>query len=406
MGFPGYFLVTADLLQLRQALGQPARRPRPRLGGGLAGRLRPGHHRPRPDPAQADLRAVPQPRAHLDARHRHGLRRAPARRDDPLRHREVRRGPDRPDHHLLHDQGEGRDQGLGAGALRPARLRGGRPDHQVDAAARSWARTSRCRGCSTPATSATPRPPRCGRSTSPTRRSRRSSTPPADLEGLKRQWGVHAAGVIMSKEPLIDVIPIQRREADGAIITQFDMGVCETLGLLKMDFLGLRNLTIIDDALDNITLNGKPPLDLDNLGLDDQGDLRAARPRRDARGVPARRRADARPAASHGAHRVRRHLRRRRAVPARSDGRQRAQRLRRPQERAPGGHADPPGAGRAAQGDPRRDLRPDRLPGTGHGDRPDARRATRWARPTCCAARWARRRRRSSTRSTRVSPRA
>ena len=57
------------------------------------------------------------------------------------------------------------------------------------------------------------------------------------LEGLKRQWGVHAAGVIMSSTPLIDVIPIQRREADGAIITQFDMGACETLGLLKMDFL-------------------------------------------------------------------------------------------------------------------------------------------------------------------------
>ena len=47
------------------------------------------------------------------------------------------------------------------------------------------------------------------------------------IEGLKRQWGVHAAGVILSKEPLIDVIPIHRREADGAIITQFDMGACE-----------------------------------------------------------------------------------------------------------------------------------------------------------------------------------
>jgi DNA polymerase-3 subunit alpha len=44
------------------------------------------------------------------------------------------------------------------------------------------------------------------------------------LEGLKRQWGVHAAGVILSREPLLDVIPIHRREADGAIITQFDMG--------------------------------------------------------------------------------------------------------------------------------------------------------------------------------------
>jgi DNA polymerase-3 subunit alpha len=90
------------------------------------------------------------------------------------------------------------------------------------------------------------------------------------LEGLKRQWGVHAAGVIMSSKPLIDVIPIQRREADGAIITQFDMGACETLGLLKMDFLGLRNLTIIDDALENIELNGKPKLVIEDVELDDQ----------------------------------------------------------------------------------------------------------------------------------------
>ena len=70
------------------------------------------------------------------------------------------------------------------------------------------------------------------------------------LEGLKRQWGVHAAGVIMSSEPLLDLIPIMRREQDGQIITQFDYPSCETLGLVKMDFLGLRNLTILDDALD------------------------------------------------------------------------------------------------------------------------------------------------------------
>src|SRR5690348_5615523 len=56
-----------------------------------------------------------------------------------------------------------------------------------------------------------------------------------------------------------------RREADGAIITQFDYPTCETLGLLKMDFLGLRNLTVIDDALRNIVANGKDPIDLDEL---------------------------------------------------------------------------------------------------------------------------------------------
>jgi DNA polymerase III subunit alpha len=89
------------------------------------------------------------------------------------------------------------------------------------------------------------------------------------LEGLKRQWGVHAAGVILSKEPLLDVIPIQRREQDGAIITQFDMGACENLGLLKMDFLGLRNLTVLDDCLLNIKANRGQQVVLEQLPLDD-----------------------------------------------------------------------------------------------------------------------------------------
>ena len=90
------------------------------------------------------------------------------------------------------------------------------------------------------------------------------------LEGLKRQWGVHAAGVIMSSEPLIDLIPIMKREQDGAIITQFDFPTCEKLGLMKMDFLGLRNLTILDDAVDNIQANRGIELVLEELPLDDQ----------------------------------------------------------------------------------------------------------------------------------------
>jgi len=89
------------------------------------------------------------------------------------------------------------------------------------------------------------------------------------LENLKRQWGVHAAGVIMSSEPLIDIIPIMRREQDGQIVTQFDYPACESLGLIKMDFLGLRNLTIINDALDNIEANRGYPLVLEDLALDD-----------------------------------------------------------------------------------------------------------------------------------------
>ena len=89
------------------------------------------------------------------------------------------------------------------------------------------------------------------------------------LEGLKRQWGVHAAGVILSREPLLDVIPIHRREADGAIITQFDMGACEAIGLLKMDFLGLRNLSVLDDCLLNIKANQGIDVDLATLALED-----------------------------------------------------------------------------------------------------------------------------------------
>ena len=90
------------------------------------------------------------------------------------------------------------------------------------------------------------------------------------LEGLKRQVGVHAAGVILSREPLVDVIPIWRREQDGAIITQFDMGACEYIGLLKMDFLGLRNLTVLDDCLESIKDNRGVDLVLEDLPLEDK----------------------------------------------------------------------------------------------------------------------------------------
>ncbi|MGH1562700.1 DNA polymerase III subunit alpha [Mumia sp. DW29H23] len=90
------------------------------------------------------------------------------------------------------------------------------------------------------------------------------------LEGLKRQWGVHAAGVIMSSEPLLDIIPVMKREQDGAIITQFDYPTCESLGLIKMDFLGLRNLTVLDDALDNIRSNRGEEVVLEDLELADE----------------------------------------------------------------------------------------------------------------------------------------
>ncbi|WP_239376194.1 DNA polymerase III subunit alpha [Frankia sp. Cj5] len=89
------------------------------------------------------------------------------------------------------------------------------------------------------------------------------------LEGLTRGTGVHAAGVILCSEPLLNVLPIHRRDADGAIITGFPFPQCEDMGLLKMDFLGLRNLTVIDDAIRNIRQNRGIDLDLQKLPLAD-----------------------------------------------------------------------------------------------------------------------------------------
>jgi DNA polymerase-3 subunit alpha len=90
------------------------------------------------------------------------------------------------------------------------------------------------------------------------------------IEGLIRQPGVHAAGVIMSAEPLTDHIPVWTRHTDGAVITQFDYPTCEGLGLLKMDFLGLRNLTIMSDAVKAIEDNRKIKINLLDLPLDDK----------------------------------------------------------------------------------------------------------------------------------------
>jgi DNA polymerase-3 subunit alpha len=90
------------------------------------------------------------------------------------------------------------------------------------------------------------------------------------LEGLIRNAGVHACAVIMSSEPLTEAIPLWRRPQDGAIITGWDYPSCEAIGLLKMDFLGLRNLTIIGDALENIKANRGIDLDLEAVPLDDQ----------------------------------------------------------------------------------------------------------------------------------------
>ena len=90
------------------------------------------------------------------------------------------------------------------------------------------------------------------------------------LEGVVRQAGVHACAVIMSSVPLLDCIPMWKRKQDGALITGWPYPACEAIGLLKMDFLGLRNLTVIGDALENIKANRDFDLDLENLSTEDE----------------------------------------------------------------------------------------------------------------------------------------
>src|SRR6185369_7406445 len=86
------------------------------------------------------------------------------------------------------------------------------------------------------------------------------------LEGLTRADSIHAAGVVIGSEPLIDVVPLQQKGADAELVTQFSMKNVEALGLLKVDFLGLRNLDVIDKA---VALIGGG-LDIGAIPLDDR----------------------------------------------------------------------------------------------------------------------------------------
>ncbi|SFP05712.1 DNA polymerase III, alpha subunit [Actinomadura madurae] len=89
------------------------------------------------------------------------------------------------------------------------------------------------------------------------------------VEGLTRGTGVHAAGVILSSEPLIDVLPLVKPKQDGPVITGFPFTQAEEMGLLKMDFLGLRNLTVINDAIAGVKANKGVDIDILKVPLDD-----------------------------------------------------------------------------------------------------------------------------------------
>ncbi len=197
-----------------------------------------------------------------------------------------------------------------------------------------------------------------------------------NLEGLRRQDGIHAAAVVITREPLTDYLPIQRKPEPGQdpaqapIVTQYEMHGVEDLGLLKMDFLGLRNLDVITDTVELVRATKDPEFDIDHIPLDDRAvfDLLT---RGDTLGVfqlesqPMR--ALLRALAPTGFGDVSAVDR---ALPARADEREHAQRLRRPQERSQAGDLHPPRCRRGPLGH----VRADDLPGVGHADEPALRR--------------------------------
>ena len=89
------------------------------------------------------------------------------------------------------------------------------------------------------------------------------------IEGTNKSVGIHAAGVVISAQPLDEIVPLQYNKDNDGVVTQYSMEEVEAMGLLKMDFLGLKNLTMIQKAVDLIAADSGETIDLDNLPMDD-----------------------------------------------------------------------------------------------------------------------------------------
>ena len=162
------------------------------------------------------------------------------------------------------------------------------------------------------------------------------------LEGLRRQDGIHAAAVVISRDPLTDYLPIQRKPdaggtpEDAPIVTQYEMHGVEELGLLKMDFLGLRNLSVIERALDLIEADTGERLDIDNIDLADEPTLADVAQSESVGVFQLEGAAMRQTLAGVGADELRRRGRPGRPLPTRAHGGQHAPRLPGAQERAQG----------------------------------------------------------------------
>ena len=298
------------------------------------------------------VRALPQPEPDLDARHRHGLRLPLPRRDDPLRGRDVRPRPRRPDRHLLAPSRPGprcsdaaRVLGYAvrpvgdkvAKAMPPLVMGRDTPLYACLEKHEKYEDGYKMAAELRPMYDDRPRR-QAGR-----RRGQgpRGHAPPG--RHPRRRRGHHR------RDPLTEYLPIQRKPGpnqdpeEAPVVTQYEMGGVEELGLLKMDFLGLRNLDVITDALAMIKEFRGVDVDIDDRPARRRQDPRPAPPGRLDRRVPARGRADA---VAHALARARRRFEDVAALVALyrpgPDGGEHAQRLRRPQERPEAGRVLPP----------------------------------------------------------------
>ena len=263
MGFPGYFLVVADLINWAKDNGIRVG-PGPRLGRRRDGRLRAGHHRARPARARAAVRALPQPRARLDARHRHRLRRAPARRHDPLRHREVRRATG-----SRRSSPTARSRPSRRSRTRPRVL--GYPFAMGDRITKAMpppvmGKDVPLAGIFDPTHQALRRGRRVPRALRDRRRGQdgrrhrpRARGPQAAVGGARRRRDHVRASRCSTSCRSCGASRTARSSPSST------WAPARRLGLLKMDFLGLRNLTVLDDCLRNIEANRGETVVLEEL---------------------------------------------------------------------------------------------------------------------------------------------
>jgi DNA polymerase-3 subunit alpha len=266
MNFPGYFLVVADFINWAKDNGI---RVGPGRGSGAGSMVAYAMRITDLNPLQHGLiferflnpDRVSMPDFDVDFDER--------RRGDVIRYVTEKYGDDRVAQIVTYGTIKAKQAGQGLGQGARHAVLGRRPDHQGDAAAGDG--QGRLAGQDVravrPAVQRGRRIPHPGGDRPGRQAGRRDGQGPGGPQAAVGGARGRRHHVV---DPLLDLIPIMKRELDGAIITQFDYPTCEKLGLIKMDFLGLRNLTVLDDALINIKANRGETIVLEDLALDDQ----------------------------------------------------------------------------------------------------------------------------------------